>query len=338
MSKLSRLLFLTLFQLPTLLANDLKFPSQSYSIETRREHISSLSFLDGKVVFVGHGIPGLGEPTKNLYTQDFPFLKNARKFDRYLDNQPIILKKANLPVKMNPSHVTIVDGKILLLDSKKLEMTLFDEKMNLISDHSVVYDLITPAKDLKGAAPKFEVERLRKTFKQNLKPKNRFKRHRKRKTLTPQKDQEVILGTALAGRTKSDIQILLLTSIADFPVVLMECNRLNLSNCTIKSKCNIQTPKGSIPLGLKSQGLALTADKKYMIIGNQDDHSIMIFSFGSCSKITHVKDRYLPPAIKKITSLAINDKDDLFIGTLARDAYRNASIFIWERKDWFIKP
>lgn len=211
----------------------------------------------------------------------------------------------------------IVNERLLVIDGEKLSVAVFSwPKMELLSQRSIVWDLIKPAQDRGGEATRAEISILRKKFAQNM-----------LKSPNPK-----ITGAALDSSgwlgTK-DINIFLTTHTSTIRLVAMTCNREDLSACQISRACELSQHSSNGAAKDPFRGVAVDVSKRQLVLLNQNLRRIEKWRFNSCFNVNFESAHLLPEQLKKPSNIAFDSKKQLWISTLGADDYRNASVYFW---------
>ena len=216
--------------------------------------------------------------------------------------------------------MSILQNKMLLLDGKMMNTATFDlATMELVSKHSIVYDLLRPPPDRGGEATKKETAELRTGF---------------------VKSMTKVLGNPVNGMAElpkswwpsKKPSFLLLSAAASYPFLIMECTSDDLSRCMISRACFAKGVPAADQESLR--GLAIHKTKKLVMVGNAKKHRVEFFKFSSCMNISKLYSRKLPPRIKNISSVHLDADNSLWIASTKKDDYFNASVFFWAPKEW----
>ena len=137
--------------------------------------------------------------------------------------------------------------------------------------------------------------------------------------------------TELTAETREN-NLLALSYFVDFPLILLSCNSRGLGACMFKKPCKIKgIEKKDAP---NLVGLAYSRARKQIVIGNSRSRELSVFKFESCEEIKLITKISMPKELKELTSIDIDEDDNLWISTAEPDPYTNASVYRWNSSDW----
>lgn len=139
-----------------------------------------------------------------------------------------------------------------------------------------------------------------------------------------------ILPKSWREREKS--QFLIASQIPNFPLMKMHCSKESLTSCQITRGCFVNGNKR-----LKSEnifGLAISKKRELLLLGDYKNHEIAVFKYNSCHHVTRIGTIEVPPKIYPLRSIFIDKNDNLWISSIKKDHYHNASVYMWLSKDW----
>jgi hypothetical protein len=184
---------------------------------------------------------------------------------------------------------------------------------------TVPWDQLKPARDRGGEATVGEIASYRAAFKKAMLALN---------------------GTRVTGLApipdswlKNNMtNYLMLTRLKKFPLLLLECSPGTPSQCAVSRGCNLENFSGSDIEKLR--GIAISADRKQIFVGDPVQKKLHVLKFDSCYHIAWKGSRALPGKIKTLTNVFIDPDDRLFLTTEDPDDYLNASLFFWNKSQW----
>ena len=189
-----------------------------------------------------------------------------------------------------------------------------------VTKRSMPWDLIKPPADRGGEPTRVETAALRSKFKmQWLKT----------------------LGRKLAGVAPLPSSLskgrhhvyLAATRVAGFPLVEISCGDGEApSACMITRQCSLDGANELTPSSIS--GLAVSEARRMILIGDSRRQLLLGFRYDSCLQVAKVKDYRLPPKLKTVSNLFIDQKDRLWVTTRRPDDYRNANVFFWPPSAW----
>lgn len=229
----------------------------------------------------------------------------------------------------------------LFLDGEHMRIIAMElEKDNYISSQSIVLDLIQPAKDSRGEPTDHEIRAYRNQFKKSL---LNIRRQKIKEVNTPKiqgikQDFQYLLpavGMALLPdnwRHGEKAQFIIASQLEGFPLMTMYCSPETLTNCQIERGCFLDKKK---PLQASSlNGIAISAKRKLLLLGDSDKHEINVFQYLSCHQIKYLGAIKLPRKVFRLHTIFIDHDDQLWIGTQKPDNYLNASLYNWKSGNW----
>lgn len=211
----------------------------------------------------------------------------------------------------------------LLFDGKTFTMFFVSYDFEIISKHSIRYDKIKPPRDKGGEAPWQDISQFRKRF---------IKAYQASKPL-----KAAGLTSFSQTWSKSHSSFLISTQIPNFPVLKMQCQIDNPSNCRISRACYTSNISNKTIKGLS--GIAYRSDQKkggppILLLGSQHNNKVLKFHYHSCQNISYKLSMQLPSKIKKIGGISIDSNNNLWVSSLIKDDYYNASLYTWPAKMW----
>ena len=256
----------------------------------------------------------LGSEGKYLVTTDISKPKNDLKPFISSKKEPIEAIKVS---KMNLISMYKKDH-YLILNGADNEIYFYSPDNRLISRHSIPYDLIRPARDRGGEAPEWEISDLRVKFKRNF----------------MQRGYDKFTGfvsVPKAWMSSSKDLYFVSSRIKGFPILILACNQVNPSQCSIHRSCMVE---GGHFKDAIFTGIATVPSAKLILMGRKDTHSIDVFRYQSCMHIIKTDTLILPKQLKEISNIGVDSDRNLWVSTLMPDDYLNSSLFSWEEKFW----
>lgn len=130
----------------------------------------------------------------------------------------------------------------------------------------------------------------------------------------------------------SETELFVLTYIPGIPLAKLSCDSQGLGTCLFKSICPLP---GSMT---KSQndlvGIAYSKKRQQLLIGNEKTKRLEVYEAKGCDGLKLQRAIFLPKELKKMTSIEVDDQDNLWIATAEPDNYLNASTYVWKAEDW----
>ncbi len=204
------------------------------------------------------------------------------------------------------------------LDSAKRQILSWDKgKSRWQAPIDIIMDMVRPPADARGEAPRAEIERTRARF---------LKSYRMRTD-----DPEFIVGmTDLPEhwRDRDGSHSLVLLKHQDFPLASLKCQTESDKNCRFMRVCFM--PKLSLQEVENLSGIAYRKKTRELWIALNEPPRIIRFSAKSCLGVSKLGVNYLPKELRKMSGLAIDEKDRIWITTAEADLKHSASLFIWQ--------
>lgn len=212
--------------------------------------------------------------------------------------------------------INIVDNGLLLVSAQKLNAYYISKDFEIISSHSIAYDLILPPRDRGGEAPEYEIKHSRREFlKQYLATEGRK-----------------LAGVTVRSMQKQDntnIDLFLLTHLPSFPLLKLNCDRESPSRCMIKRFCHIED-YADIASERKGITTYVKDGHEYLVLGNDNRHEVTFYRFDHCMNSSLKQKVKLSERIKKLSDLRVFENEFLWVSTFLADNYFNANIF-WKK-------
>ncbi|MBI2601517.1 MAG: hypothetical protein HYW48_00525 [Deltaproteobacteria bacterium] len=286
------------------------FPDRANSIETIEQSIRSLMLLDDRLFAFPDRDYFVTVPVREVGTT-----REAR-FGTLVQQKRV---PGPLEAYLLGNSFPIPNGhSFLLFDGDAVEMTGVNETFQLVARRSIVVDLLTPPKDRGGAAPWTETVQLRKRF----------------LTVFLKSGGLKFGGAARVPETwwkAEGLRVFLAGRWDSFPLFSLLCDKDYPTQCSLEHACFVD--------GLGSagnvRGLAVREDLRLILLGNEVNNVISVVKFNSCFDSMTVGKISLPSQLKKMTDIFVDEKNRLWVSTLQPDDYNNASVFVWDAKDWW---
>lgn len=298
----------------------LPWPDESQSIETLERSITAIFLADGRGVRSGTVV---AMPFRKPYATVHPFTAEATtretRFGKLTDGQRLTVMDQGAAIDWR--GMDEVDGKALLLSGEDLVLVDADVvSMKETTRRSVAWDLIKPPRDPRGEPSTAQVQDLRRRFK---------------------KAYQATTGVRVSGmarlpeewaRTKGVRSYLLASRIPGFPLLLMECQKDEPSSCVLARACNLEGAASLKPSAVT--GIAVSAERKLVLIGDSAHQRLDAFRFNSCYDIPKKAEVDLPARVKGLVNLYVDGGERLWIASKAPDDYLNASVYFWPKTAW----
>lgn len=299
-------------------AKYLDFKKVSYSQITPIRDVG-VAFRDGGKVFL--------LPSRERQLFQTQYLPDDAKFMAgatldTVESQRFELDKS-IPTPAWSGFFPIQNGMTMLLDGSNLAVASFEPSRSwaMVSHRNIVMDLFRPAPDARGEPTHVETSAARKKMATEIRPLRGSK--------------NIISGAAelpSAWTEKKERSFLLLTRMPSFPLVTMRCEVADSTQCQLERSCFVQGLNGK-ESGVR-QGLAISDQRKMLIIGNREKQSLQVYKYQDCFHVAYVRDIELPEELRGLRSIYVDDEDNLWLSTEGPDDYRNASVYMWAAKDW----
>ena len=206
----------------------------------------------------------------------------------------------------------VMDGALLTL------VSIFKEDLQETLRHTTPLDLIKPSADRGGEPPAFEIRDYRAKFKKTfLKAK-----HAPFVGLAPMPQK---------WRNTSN-ELLVLSNLPDFPLLLLECGKENVAQCFLARGCF--STFGKDFAADKVRGLATYSPKRWILVGDPSAKKIRVLKFSSCYQVKEIGTLHLPEKVKTLTGLWIDEQHNLWLATDEPDWFHNASLYMWGESVW----
>lgn len=218
-----------------------------------------------------------------------------------------------IPVVDAPRNTTFVgaleaEQGLLLMDGRDLMVYRLSQEGKVLAQSGIIWDRILPFKDAIGEAPKGEQRALRETFIKELR-----------------KSELKIQSLAFVRKTSRDFEFFALTASQRVPLVKLSCKVETPTYCEVIRECKL--PK-SLYQQKSLRGLAYDTQNAEIVLGNPSTQSLFVFKEGKCDGSQRLRSLTLDKKYKPVSSLYVDSKSRLWIGTEKRDDYLNASLYI----------
>ena len=292
---------------------ELPFPKEAESIQTVERSIFGVSILQGEIFAFLKG---------TAFALRIPFSPEDKdikaRFGQLLDQV-----RQNLPAALGASWRSIerYDKRYLLFDALRLSTAEVDAKdFTPLIERSIVWDLIRPPADRGGEATRSETAEVRAKFQRQLRATSGVK----------------ISGLAripaswVSSNDSSRVNRYLMASrIPDFPLLMLECQADEPSQCMIARYCQLSPKLAIEPEAIV--GFGLSEKRRLLIFGDPTRHQLVLYKWQSCyrSTLSPIVLK-LPRRLKTLVSLSTDFHDRLWIVSDEPDDMLNASIYFWE--------
>ncbi len=206
----------------------------------------------------------------------------------------------------------------LYLDSKKYQWLVWDEQKKLwLTPVDVIMDLMRPPLDRKGEAPSAEVQRLRGRF---------LKEFRLVKD-----DRDFFLGAIPLPKFWKDAdgsQALVLMKHREYPLATVRCQLDKVRECRLMRACFI--PSLSTQEVEQLAGLAYRDKNHELWMLSHSPPRIRRYQAESCLRVKFKDEVLLPKELRKVSGIAIDAKDKLWLTTQDADLEHSASLFVFD--------
>lgn len=308
------------FAKPKANAKILPAPKESQSLETASRAIGAVSVDAKHIAFL---------PKEGGFFWILPFVsdQNQEKGDELAKRQARFGKIGDQrrgelaagPAALAWAGAVTMEGRSLFLDGRDLIMIeVGHDSLKEMTRRSIPWDLIRPPRDRSGEPTVKETQALRANF--------------KRRFLATEGQKIVGITRAPASWYKTaKSAYLLVTRIPDFPLLMLECDKEEPTSCTVARQCYVEAQLTSENL----VGIGALEKPSTLLIGDRKARRLKKFRFDSCYHVTTTGEILLPEKLKTLTNLAVDDEARLWLSTAAPDDYLNASIFFWNKSDWW---
>ena len=292
----------------------LSAPTEATSLETASLAVTGLGVFPSRLLVLPARNPGL----------IFDLAFHAGKTTRLESFGPLVSQQ-RLNVVQDPADWDLVGadlsgGRILLFEAITSSMIEADPSTGKETfRRSVPWDLIKPPADRGGEATHPETAALRQAFKRAWLATSGLR----------------ISGMArmpAAWHAGAQVNYLLATRIAGFPLVQMACNEAEPSSCMIVRKCNLEGAQDLQPSDIT--GIGVVASQRLVVVGERQTKRLASFKFSSCFHLPRVATYVLPAQLKTLTNLTIDAEERLWLTTARPDDYLNASVYFWSKGAW----
>ncbi len=210
------------------------------------------------------------------------------------------------------------DGFLMFFDSLNLEFFFVNRKTKaIVSSNQVPWDLIKPPRDRGGEPTTFEIKEAREKFRKAFR----------------KKPLGGITGLAIKEKRKDGgLDFFMSSNIPGFPLLELGCRAKNgdFYQCQVERYCFINTSFKESYLS----GIGYSPKRKVIILADAKKSELIYLKYNSCYSVTLVGRTSLPEKFKKVSGVAVDEEDTLWVSTLEPDDYLNASLFRWESSAW----
>ena len=215
-------------------------------------------------------------------------------------------------------------GKFMAFDGVQLAWIEMDPGFKETLRRSVPWDLIRPPRDRGGEPTRSETAEMRQLF---------FRRFQS--TLGLKVSGVVRQPSIKRGLSKPKANLpttyLVALRIPQFPLAQMDCDPEEPSLCQLTRSCFVEGG-GIEPSSVT--GVAFSSRRDLVLVGDATRRRILGFRFHSCFHVSFETSWSLPPTLKSLSNIHVDEDDRLWISTSEPDDYLNASVFYWNRDLW----
>lgn len=287
----------------------LPLPTDLASVPTVASNITALSVAEDKIFVFAKGqtfgftVPF--KPVRKVQAKRFGLITDQKRFELGGSVAPTIIGAFSTGLH----RIATIDGTSLMIQS------IETEKFTRLAQHSLVWDLLRPAKDRHGEPTQIETAALRKDFARAF-------------AATSEKK---LSGMAIldSSPTKAS-HFLVATHLKGYPLVDMTCTTDEATRCQLDRACFVEGAGDLMPEDIR--GVGYDAQSKTVFVGDGKLNAIRTFAYHSCFHIAAKQIYLLPAELSPITTVHVDADHRVWIGTERADDYKNASLFFWERK------
>jgi hypothetical protein len=262
-----------------------------------------------------------------------------------------------LPQTVNEGHfkgaVSFGNRHLFLLDGIGTRIIVLDkEKKSFLFERSIIMDRVLPPRDSRGEPTAKESAAYRKRFigefraledynKDRYSSKqsdiDRLKETRATTMLTlkalPRYFISGIAPLAPGWQKKSGANYLISSQIKGFELMELRCHKEQPGLCETVRGCFLENRGELTAQGI--MGIAVSEQRNLLLIGDKVHHEIAVFRYHSCFHVERIGTILLPYYLYELSNIFIDGKDNLWIATRFPDSYHNASLYVWDKKDWW---
>lgn len=207
---------------------------------------------------------------------------------------------------------------LIFLDSEKLQLLSYKEsEKKWLRPKDIVLDLVKPARDARGEATRKEQTALIS---------------RLRAALSKVKGQkDIIAGMASippSWKDRDGSLFLLWLRIPEAPLLTLKCT--DGEACVAQRSCFV---KGLSPNEIKQvSGIARDGDR--ILLGLPEQGKVMELKGRNCFSQKAATAFRIPPRIKAMTNIFVDESRNLWMTTAIPDDYTSATLFVWAKNNW----
>lgn len=287
----------------TAIGKELKRPEKSQTLEGLGESVAAIHLSDENVWYLGDDLPEVYVAVFKKENGKFSFPPAYKSRRIKLDDKKI--------KDVAWSGFGYHDGQFILIDGFMLDIYYLDKEVKFYRKTQIAWDLIKPPADRIGEPPKFEVDKLRKKFSLHMKT-------------APGKR---IRGIAKKSETENEIEYFVSTSLKDFPLVTMRCNKEDLALCKFERNCRSDSFKNISAVNRGGVAFDEKTNKVFML--DRGKNEVKVAKFESCLNLRHIDTLSFDKKMKPIDTIAYGH-DRLWVGLSVKDDYYNNTIFTYD--------
>ncbi|MBP9706381.1 MAG: hypothetical protein KBD78_01990 [Oligoflexales bacterium] len=261
------------------------------------------------------------QPKKRFFIVEVPFDESSKTspFGKFLDSKRHTFKPQFAQGK-DWRFIIKISNKLMLIDSYNLNLIFLDPEKpsSIVNESSIAWDSLRPPADAGGEASKVETTNLRQSFK---------------KAFAQHKGERISGISKLPPNWVKDTgeNYLLLSRIENHPLLIMNCLDSEIPQCRISRTCHV--PK-DVFKNRNPQGLIAAREKKQVIFADAKNNNLLSLNFLSCYSVGSIQTfATLPPHLKAVKDLQLDEKNRLWTLTAAPDNFDNASVYYWNLKE-----
>lgn len=214
------------------------------------------------------------------------------------------------------------DSKRILWDATMLQMVQFvpeKEKIRVIQQTTVPVDMLRPPADRMGEPTAQETVKARAKFKSAY-----------RKIFGLKYTGLTALPSGwMAGKKKN---YLMSTRIEGFPLTVLGCDQQDSLTCTMERYCYLE---GGPKIGAQDvSGVGVSPKGKIVLVGDAGRHQVHAYRWESCFNVRYIKSLSVPPMVQKLTSLQVDEADNLWLSTGKWENKFDSNLYYWEPSSW----
>lgn len=202
-----------------------------------------------------------------------------------------------------------------------LKVAAFSTNGDPIAKRDIIIDRLRPPADSRGEPTRREIYAYRAKLKSKY----------------DMVEDKSIISTGFISKPSSfpDVdgaQFIISSRIPSFTILTMKCSDTDLSFCEISRGCFLSGKQTVKPQYVT--GIAYSQKRDLLFVGDAEHNRIFAYRYYSCHHIRFQGVIHLPEKIRKLSSLLIGADDSLWVSTMGKDSYLNASVYVWSSSDW----